>query len=317
MRPRVEPLGVSPACPTPSSHTHPSGAAPQGRAAAHPRPGLVGAGSCSGATESCSISSSGGSGASLATGRSFLLRGSAGLLLAAAAAGVALPLPASAAAAFASGRVSEGGGGGPLEAWFVPAAPEPVTFPRRTLGLNFAVLLMRSGYSACDDLNYIPMVGAPPRAPVEDPRPAAPRSLGACQGRMVFWRRGRPRHPPPPAPTPAASRPPPCPQEEFQVKFWKLRQAEWQGYTVQLAPLTVTQGDLSAPAYFDFISASQWAAAAAAMPSGRQLFEEYCEECGEGGGEGSRIVSRDPELQDNALLPGARGEGRGWAGDGR
>ena len=109
---------------------------------------------------------------------------------------------------------------------------------------------------------------------------------------------------------PDATRYRPLPQEEFQIKFWKLRQAEWQGYTVQLAPLTVKQGDLAAPAYFDFISAAQWAAVGAAMPGGRQLFEEYCEACGEGGGEGSRLVGRAPELQDNALLPGERGVAR-------
>ena len=36
---------------------------------------------------------------------------------------------------------------------------EPVTFPRKRLQLNFAVLLMRSGYEAVDDLDFVPMVG--------------------------------------------------------------------------------------------------------------------------------------------------------------
>ncbi|GAB4822963.1 hypothetical protein N2152v2_010009 [Parachlorella kessleri] len=36
---------------------------------------------------------------------------------------------------------------------------EPVTFPRRRLQLNFAVLLMRSGYEAVDDLDFVPMDG--------------------------------------------------------------------------------------------------------------------------------------------------------------
>lgn len=44
-------------------------------------------------------------------------------------------------------------------AWLlVQVPPEPVTFPRRSLELNFAVLLMRSGYEAVDDLDFIPMV---------------------------------------------------------------------------------------------------------------------------------------------------------------
>lgn len=37
-------------------------------------------------------------------------------------------------------------------------APEVVAFPRRRLDFTFAVLLMRSGYEAVDDLDFIPMV---------------------------------------------------------------------------------------------------------------------------------------------------------------
>lgn len=37
---------------------------------------------------------------------------------------------------------------------------------------------------------------------------------------------------------------PPCPvQNEFQKKFWKLRQAEWEPYTLLHSPLRITQGE--------------------------------------------------------------------------
>ncbi|KAL3684406.1 hypothetical protein R1sor_002428 [Riccia sorocarpa] len=44
-----------------------------------------------------------------------------------------------------------------LNAWIVPAPPEPVQFPRKNLNMKFAVLLMRSAYEAVDDLDFIPM----------------------------------------------------------------------------------------------------------------------------------------------------------------
>lgn len=40
----------------------------------------------------------------------------------------------------------------------LPLPPGPVAFPRRQLELNFAVLQLRSGYEAVDDLDCIPMV---------------------------------------------------------------------------------------------------------------------------------------------------------------
>ena len=39
----------------------------------------------------------------------------------------------------------------------LPITPEPVLFPRKTLNLKFAVLLMRSAYEAVDALDFIPM----------------------------------------------------------------------------------------------------------------------------------------------------------------
>jgi hypothetical protein len=38
--------------------------------------------------------------------------------------------------------------------------PEPIMFPRKSLVLNFAVLLLRAAYEAADDLDFIAMVGA-------------------------------------------------------------------------------------------------------------------------------------------------------------
>lgn len=40
----------------------------------------------------------------------------------------------------------------------LPLPPGPVAFPRRQLELNFAVLQLRSGYEAVDDLDFVPMV---------------------------------------------------------------------------------------------------------------------------------------------------------------
>jgi hypothetical protein len=47
----------------------------------------------------------------------------------------------------------------------------------------------------------------------------------------------------------------------------------------------------------------QLATVSTAIPAGRRLFKEYCEEDECPGG--TRLVTRDPELQDNALLPAA------------
>ncbi len=52
------------------------------------------------------------------------------------------------------GTSSEGGLFGLLPV----AQPEPVLFPRRSLYLQFAVLLLRAGYDAADSLDFIPMV---------------------------------------------------------------------------------------------------------------------------------------------------------------
>ncbi|EFN55426.1 hypothetical protein CHLNCDRAFT_134590 [Chlorella variabilis] len=161
---------------------------------------------------------------------------------AAAAAAAALPpiRPAAAAAAAGGPRSSL-----LLDPQLLPMPPGPIAFPRRQLDLNFAVLLLRSGYEACDDLDFVPM-------------------------------------------------------DEFQKRcvFWKLRQSEWEPYLLLHSPLRILQGQLTDPLYCDFIISCQAFTASAAMREGRQVFEEYDEES-----EAKRLVSRDPALSDNALLP--------------
>lgn len=62
-------------------------------------------------------------------------------------------------------------------------------------------------------------------------------------------------------------------QDEFQVKFWKLRQNEWEPYKLQYSPLNIRLGDLTDPLYFDFIQYAQYALLSREMPNGRQIFE--------------------------------------------
>jgi hypothetical protein len=92
--------------------------------------------------------------------------------------------------------------------------------------------------------------------------------------------------------------------QEFQRSFWLLRQSEWEPLTIQYSPITIKQGELSDPNYFDFISAMQMTTISNSMKNGIQTFKEYCgEECGEGTQGEYKLVTRDPSLQDNQLLP--------------
>lgn len=61
------------------------------------------------------------------------------------------------------------------------------------------------------------------------------------------------------------------PMNEFQRSQFLFRQDEWDEYR---KVLPVTQGDLTDPAYFDFISFCQYATISKEMRSGRLLFEE-------------------------------------------
>jgi len=92
--------------------------------------------------------------------------------------------------------------------------------------------------------------------------------------------------------------------QEFQRSFWLLRQSEWEPLTIQYSPITIKQGELSDPNYFDFIAAMQFTTITASMKNGIQTFREYCgEECPEGTEGEYQLVTRVPELQDNTLLP--------------
>jgi hypothetical protein len=156
------------------------------------------------------------------------------------------PLPASALPASLFTPTGAGG----FSNFLPPLPPQPVTLPRRILGLSFAVLLLRSGYDTADALDFVAM-------------------------------------------------------QEFQRSFWLLRQSDWEPYTIQYSPIKITQGDLSNPNYFDFIAAEQMTTISTFMRNGIQTFREYCgEECPEGNDGEYKLVTRDPSLQDNELLPG-------------
>ena len=88
------------------------------------------------------------------------------------------------------------------------------------------------------------------------------------------------------------------PMDQFQIKFWKARQAEWEPYKFQYAPLVIEQGKLADPLYFDFISYVQCQVIAREIPNSAQVFEERS------GAEGTtRVVRRDAALSDNKILP--------------
>ena len=88
------------------------------------------------------------------------------------------------------------------------------------------------------------------------------------------------------------------PMDQFQIKFWKARQAEWEPYKFQYAPLVIEQGKLSDPLYFDFISYVQCQVVAREIPNSARVFEERS------GAEGTTtVVRRDAALSDNKILP--------------
>ena len=106
-----------------------------------------------------------------ALGRAAVLRNAALLSVCSAAAALQPWQPAAAAAAepaaasvlppLAPLRYSPAGPHSRLELadpQLLPLPPGPITFPRRQLELNFAVLQLRSGYEAVDDLDCVPMV---------------------------------------------------------------------------------------------------------------------------------------------------------------
>ena len=110
------------------------------------------------------------------------------------------------------------------------APPEPVRFPRRGLDQRFAVLLMQSSYRAVDALDFIPMVRPsiiPLTLTVSSYSPQrAPQVVCAMPNLLDSY-----------AHLLAAC----AVQEQFQVRFWKLRQAEYSPYTLQCSPLRVSR----------------------------------------------------------------------------
>lgn len=61
---------------------------------------------------------------------------------------------------------------------------------------------------------------------------------------------------------------------QFQRDFFLIRSAEYEPYTKQLGPGFVQQGDLTDPAYFDFISFAQYATINRALSDPATIFEE-------------------------------------------
>jgi hypothetical protein len=96
---------------------------------------------------------------------------------------------------------------------------------------------------------------------------------------------------------------------DFQVSFWKRREAEVEGYAQLVSPLEPRKGDLTDPLYFDFISYSQALAADAALKGHPpRVFEEEYDECELKPDQEecpilTRVVRRDFPL-DDADLPG-------------
>jgi hypothetical protein len=85
---------------------------------------------------------------------------------------------------------------------------------------------------------------------------------------------------------------------DFQKRFFLLRQDEWDAYRDKVS--RVMQGDLSDPNYFDFISYCQYATIGAGMRSGKLVFNELIDSNGT-----SILVQRDPSIGANEALPAA------------
>jgi len=88
--------------------------------------------------------------------------------------------------------------------------------------------------------------------------------------------------------------------DQFQREFWLRRRAEWESYKFLYDPVVVEQGKISDPQYFDFISAMQFTTLSNEMKDGKQVFKEFCGDTCE---EPYKLVTRPPELQNNATLP--------------
>eukprot|EP00891_Asterochloris_glomerata_P008410 jgi/Astpho2/8410/Aster-x1499 len=84
----------------------------------------------------------------------------------------------------------------------------------------------------------------------------------------------------------------------YEVQFWRLRRDQYESYLLQYSPVSIKQGQLSDPLYWDFISFAQAATVAQEIPKGKFVFQEFCDECTNQ----TRLVRRDPALRDNSQL---------------
>lgn len=95
--------------------------------------------------------------------------------------------------------------------------------------------------------------------------------------------------------------------DQFQRDFFLIRSAEYQTYTAGLGPGAVTQGDLTDPNYFDFISFAQYATISRDISDRPpQIFEEQIPEVDEETDTQRfvpRVVRRPDRLRDDKLLP--------------
>ena len=91
------------------------------------------------------------------------------------------------------------------------------------------------------------------------------------------------------------------PMDKFQKDFFNVRQAEWKPYKDALPG--ISQGELTDPAYFDFISYAQYTTLAQNMRDGQLNFVELID------ANGTAVpVSRDRRYSDNAKLPAEHSE---------
>ncbi len=59
----------------------------------------------------------------------------------------------------------------------------------------------------------------------------------------------------------------------LQVQFWRLRRDQYESYLLQYSPVSIKQGQLSDPLYWDFISFAQADTVAQEIPKGKFVFQ--------------------------------------------
>jgi hypothetical protein len=95
--------------------------------------------------------------------------------------------------------------------------------------------------------------------------------------------------------------------DQFQRDFFLIRAAEYEPYMKDLGPGMVSQGDLSDPYYFDFISFAQYLTINRIISSNPPLVFEEQQVIDRGEDVPNEfvrgIVRRDPELTNDRLVP--------------